>query len=367
MRAASGTPVSIACLALAAALACVGPGSDPDAVAAAEEYRRLLDEARASIEVWGTAGSVEADPRPGWADRLEAFTRAHPRAPEAAEALEGAMKLRAARQDAAGFLADYELMLAIAPDAPQLAGLLEPLGLMRLVEEGGYGIAEASDPLARGLAHRRAAPRIAADLEKAVAASHNPSTLAAAHYRIGLIWHESGLSPRSALRHFQALVEKFPDSPLAASSRDYARTIEALAPGRPAPNFAATSLDGRKVSVSSLRGRPILLDFRAAWCDPCSDALPELQRIHRRHTGSGLVVVSVGLDADAEGMRRLAAQRRIAWPVVAFGQGMKDPVARAYSVQSLPMWYLIDRGGRIHGSVVDAYDLELEVDLLLRR
>ena len=63
--------------------------------------------------------------------------------------------------------------------------------------------------------------------------------------------------------------------------------------GRPAPDFTLAGLDGLPRSLSQLRGSVVLLNFWASWCEPCRRELPQLQRLHERHSAAGLVVLGV--------------------------------------------------------------------------
>ena len=135
---------------------------------------------------------------------------------------------------------------------------------------------------------------------------------------------------------------------------------------RPAPNFAATDLSGRPVSLAQLHGKVVLLDLWASWCAPCVAGLPKLLTIESRLRRSGFVIVGVALDnADAADrnaeakLRRFVRAHRIDFPIVQltpafnadYGRvlGLKDGkiVAHGLIAASLPSWILIGRDGTI--------------------
>ncbi|HET6373842.1 MAG TPA: TlpA disulfide reductase family protein, partial [Candidatus Polarisedimenticolia bacterium] len=277
-------------------MCCLSCAPPPDH--AAEEYRALQEEAVEQLRVWGTDEKVQPDPRPAWADRLEAFARAHADSSHAAEALDGAMQLRAARQDSVGFFKAYALLLEIAPDSPQVARCFPSITSMRMVEIGGYGAATLADRIERLRLQRRAAPAIEKDLERALAATSNAETKAAAHFAIGQTYHEIGYGLAKALVHFKAAADLRPSTPMAEAAADFARQIEALAVGRPAPDFAAIARDGTRVDLKAFRGRIILMTFWATWCEPCLDLMTDLKRIARRYQRDGVMLVGVLIDAD---------------------------------------------------------------------
>ena len=69
-----------------------------------------------------------------------------------------------------------------------------------------------------------------------------------------------------------------------------------LARAKMAPNFRLTTLDGRTLTLESLTGKVVLIDFWATWCGPCREALPHIRQIAQKFEGQPLVVLSVSLD-----------------------------------------------------------------------
>jgi len=354
---------------LTMALGCPGGGSPsaPEPGAVKQEYLELQQQAVEELRAWGAAGGGAPDPRPVWAARLEAFARAHAEAPEGADALVGAMEQRAARQDVAGFFADYDMMLKLAPDGPQLQRIFNQIVVLRIVEEGGYGIMSTADARERDRARARAAPKIAKDLERAIEATRNSGTRAAAHYIIGLTLHQMAQDDREALKHFKAVVVESPESPSAASAAEYIREIEVLAVDRPAPDFEAATLDGGKASLAAKKGSIVVLDFWASWSQPCLERTRQLKRIQKRYRRDGVVLLGVSLDTDPATAQKYVSDNHVTWPTVASGRGVQDPVARAYAVQTLPLSYLIGRDGTIQDRLRPGDDVDRAVSRLIER
>ncbi len=354
----------LAVIALGAIAAC----SAPEPPSTGEQYLELQRLATEEVGAWGLQEGAEApDPRPVWAGRLEEFARAHPEAPEAAEALGGAMRLRASRQNASAFFSDYELLLRIGPDSMPLASSFEEVVAMRMVEEGGYGIVSAQDLAARRQARSRASARIVEDLERALDATNNPMTRAAAHYAIGLNYHEIGIEPDKALERFYIVMAEYPDSPLVESARRLAAEIEDMGVGRPAPDFQAQTLGGRTVSLSSFEGKILLLNFWTTECESCSLQLPELRRAQWSFRYSGFRILGINLDREPEAAARFMSENAIPWGTTASGMEFRDPVAIAYRVQSLPMSYLIGPDGTIQGRALWGGEVAPAVSRLVQR
>jgi len=357
----AGTLLAILCC-----LAC-GPQAPPGV---REEYlqlqRRALEEARSFGAGDGSSRGL-ADPRPVWADKLVAFAMAHPEAPEAAEALLGAARLRSSSQQIAPFFEAYDMLLEKAPGASGLSEVFPLVATMRMVEAGGPEILHATDPAARYRASRRAAVRIVSDMQRAIEAAPGTAALAAAHYTLASTYYQLDVKLSEALEHFKIVAEQHPSSVHAASAREHVREIETLGVGQPAPDFEATALDGRKVSLSSLKGKVVLVDFWATWCEPCQEALPDLKRAYYKLRGRGFAIVGVSLDTDPNAVKTFVTDHIVRWPIVADGLGSATPIAKAYSVQGLPMSYLVDRQGRIRRRALPGIEVAQEVEELLGR
>jgi cytochrome c biogenesis protein CcmG, thiol:disulfide interchange protein DsbE len=125
-------------------------------------------------------------------------------------------------------------------------------------------------------------------------------------------------------------------------------TVQAatLAQGQPAPDFSAATLQGSRLSLSSLRGRPVLINFFASWCTVCEVELPGIEQAYQEHQASGFTVVGVNTLENGDGLafyRRL----RLTFPAV-YDPGNPGRIGSAYGVtQGLPASVFVDRAGTV--------------------
>lgn len=114
--------------------------------------------------------------------------------------------------------------------------------------------------------------------------------------------------------------------------------------GAPAPDYAAVSLAGDSVALSSLRGEAVLLNVWATWCAPCREEIPVLQALHEARAEDGLKIVGVSVDAGG-------AARQVRGFADDFGMTYAlwhDPgerVMSAFLLHGVPSTILIDRAG----------------------
>ncbi len=367
-------PAALFVAALLTGAACSGPASPPggrsagqaapDEAALREEYTRMQNQAMEDVRAWKGPGNG-TDPRLAWAEKLESFAAGHPGSATAGEAMMGALVLRAARGDRKGFFAAWDQAVESFPDAPGLAEIFPQVVAMRWAEAGGPGIMGNPDRDVRRDAWRKALPHIEADLKRALEATHASATQAAAHYALGMAFYQMESDPARAQDHFSRVAMEHPESPQAESARTYVRELETLAVGQPAPDFEVTLTDGRTTRLSDHRGQVVLVDFWATWCQPCLDELPGLKNAYDRFRRRGFTVVGISLDQDAAPVKQFMQLHRIRWPVAASGLGLSDPIVQTWSVQGIPMSYLVDRKGIIRARALFGADVERVVGELL--
>lgn len=114
--------------------------------------------------------------------------------------------------------------------------------------------------------------------------------------------------------------------------------------GRPAPSYSATTMAGDSVSLSSLRGKVVMLNVWATWCGPCRKEIPELRAIHATYKSRGLELVGVTVDTEGmdDAILKFAKEFQMEYPI------WRDPAERVsarFRVIGLPATFLIDRQG----------------------
>ena len=111
---------------------------------------------------------------------------------------------------------------------------------------------------------------------------------------------------------------------------------------KPAPELARVDLAGTRVSLKSLRGKVVLLNFWATWCAPCQIEMPVFSAWQQQYGSRGFQVIGISMDDDAAPVRKLLAKLKTNYPI-AMGDARLGE--RYGGVMGLPLSFLIDRNG----------------------
>ncbi len=137
--------------------------------------------------------------------------------------------------------------------------------------------------------------------------------------------------------------------------------------GEIAPDFTAPSIDGPDITLSNelLNNKVTLLDFWAAWCRPCRIENPNLVRLHKKYKDAGFDIIGVSLDRTREQWEQAVIDDNLPWTQVSNLNFWNDPVARRYSIRSIPQSYLLDKNGLVMGKNLRGQELEDRILSLL--
>jgi thiol-disulfide isomerase/thioredoxin len=113
----------------------------------------------------------------------------------------------------------------------------------------------------------------------------------------------------------------------------------------PAPDFSINDLDGNPVSLSSNRGKVVVLDMMATWCGPCKTEMEHLNEIYNKYDKSEVIIMSIGIDPDEseEVLSKFKDEYNGEW---IFARDT-DGIGTKYSVSSIPTMVVVDKDGQI--------------------
>jgi thiol-disulfide isomerase/thioredoxin len=136
-----------------------------------------------------------------------------------------------------------------------------------------------------------------------------------------------------------------------------------------APDMEFEDPDGKKLSLSSLRGKVVLIDFWASWCGPCRRENPNIVRAYNKYseakfkTAKGFEIYSVSLDKNKGRWLSAIKMDKLDWKYhVSDLKAWQSEAARLYGVRSIPTNYLINEEGVIIGKGLRGTRLDIAID-----
>ena len=129
--------------------------------------------------------------------------------------------------------------------------------------------------------------------------------------------------------------------------------VRPWAPGRAVPKLELVDLDGRPWQLGALKGRPLVVNFWASWCEPCRAEMPSLELLAQRHERDGLAVLAVNYKESLPTIRRFLEAQPLTLPILLDRDG---EAASAWTPRVFPSTVLVDRNGQPQQVVVGELD-----------
>lgn len=174
-----------------------------------------------------------------------------------------------------------------------------------------------------------------------------------------------GIPAEETEAFYNRMGEKAKASPKGIELKESITRMKALAPGAKAPEFTLPTVTGESLSLQSLQGHIVILDFWASWCAPCIAEMPTVKDIYAQYKDEGLKVIGISMDNSKAAWRKAIDKIQIPWMHVSSLKGMKRcPVAQLYQVYAIPKLYIIDKEGKIIAKDLRGEELKKKIDEL---
>ncbi|MBC8035341.1 MAG: AhpC/TSA family protein [Chitinophagaceae bacterium] len=136
--------------------------------------------------------------------------------------------------------------------------------------------------------------------------------------------------------------------------------------GKPAPDLSMPSVSGESITVSSFKGKYVLLDFWASWCGPCREENPNVVKAYQKYKGKNFTVLGVSLDKSREAWIKAIQDDKLDWPQMSDLQYWNSKAVDTYKFEGIPFNVLIDPQGIVIAQGLRGFDLENKLAELLK-
>ena len=177
---------------------------------------------------------------------------------------------------------------------------------------------------------------------------HNATSVAAGFATLSFVNPDEDFAFADSIATVQRKAQ--PASPFTQALVERLAPLRATAIGTEAPEINLAQPDGKPLSLKSLRGKYVLVDFWASWCGPCRQENPNVVKAYEQFKGQGkgFTIYSVSLDQKKENWEKAIAADHLAWPNhVSDLKFWQSAAAAAYGVQAIPQSFLLDPSGKI--------------------
>lgn len=149
---------------------------------------------------------------------------------------------------------------------------------------------------------------------------------------------------------FNIFTPRVQNSAMAQGLKKEIEILKAIQPGAVVPDFTLKNLADEEFTLSSLKGKYVILDFWASWCGPCRASIPGVKELYAKYKDKGLEIVGVSCDRKPEDWRKASEEEQLPWINLIDTQDA-NRAATKYAVHYIPSMFLLDQEGKMIGKM----------------
>ena len=176
----------------------------------------------------------------------------------------------------------------------------------------------------------------------------------------------SSLEPSEMEDVYALLSEEAKKSSYAMLIQEKIEVSKKVEVGQPAPDFTLNTPEGTPLSLSSFKGKIVVIDFWASWCGPCRKENPNVVKMYQEFHPKGVDILSVSLDKEKDKWLKAIEDDGLVWNHVSDLKGWGSSVAKLYGVNGIPATVLIDKDGVIVAKNLRGPELRAAVEKMIQ-
>ena len=157
------------------------------------------------------------------------------------------------------------------------------------------------------------------------------------------------------------LAKKYPENRYVKDYITLLNELNELPPNSMCPEIKETTPDGKTISLSSFRGKIVLIDFWASWCAPCRRENPYVVDLYNKYKEKDFEIFGVSLDDNVEAWKKAIEKDGLTWPQVSDLKKWESRVVKDFHIEAIPYSVLIDREGKIIAKGLRKDELEVKI------
>ncbi len=146
---------------------------------------------------------------------------------------------------------------------------------------------------------------------------------------------------------YNAITENIRATGLGKNMAKRIQAAHAIVVGDLAPSFTLNDVNGKPISLADLKGKVVLIDFWASWCEPCRAESPNLKTQYELYKNKGFEILSISVDTDRKSWLKAIADDGLPWLQASDLKGFNSETVKLYGIGGVPSFFLIDRDGKI--------------------